>query len=153
MNNNRFQFALDHVLDKSVVTVERDKWEQMIDENGEVIKLINVPLDISRLNSMAAHVMTAGSGIHNSSPGIDVVRYDPADKPYIYNIDHYTVFENFTSSPLYQKVLEVACIEASDELFEFIEAHVFIVGPYKEDNHWVKEIPIQIREARSKKKK
>jgi len=99
---------------------------------------------------MAANVMTAGSGIYNPSPGIDVVRYDPNDAPYIYNIDHYTVIELIASTSLYQKALKIARIEENEELNEYIQSHVFVVGPFREGNHWVEEIPIQIREAKLK---
>jgi hypothetical protein len=94
--------------------------------------------------------MAAGSGIYNPSPGIDVVRLDQADKPYIYNIDHYTVLEHFASSPIYQEALRVARIDENEELAEFIQSHVFVVGPYSDDNHWVEEIPQHIREAKHK---
>jgi hypothetical protein len=95
--------------------------------------------------------MTAGSGIYNPSPGIDVVRFDPNDEPYIYNIDHYTVFENFASTQLYHEALKVARIDETEELNEYIQSHVFMVGPSKESNHWEKEIPKHIRDAKQKK--
>jgi hypothetical protein len=94
--------------------------------------------------------MAAGSGILNSSPGIDVVRSDPYDKPFIYNIDHYTVFEHVTSTPVYLEALRVARIEETKELNEFIQSHVFVVGPYREENHWSEEIPRYIKEAKQK---
>ena len=149
-NNYRFQCALEHVTDKSVLIVARIDWERIVDKIGEPIKIANVPPPISSLVSMAAHVMTAGSGIYNISPGIDVVRFDPADKPYIYNIDHYTVLEHFASDPMYHKALKVAGIEETEELNTFIQSHVFVVGPYREDNHWVEEIPKQILNAKQK---
>lgn len=149
-NKDRFQYALEHVTDKSVFIVERIEWERIVDESGEPVKLADVPLPISGLVSMAAHVMTAGSGIYNPSPGIDVVRSDPKDKPYIYNIDHYTVLENFASAPLYQEALKVARIEETEELNQYVQSHVFVVGPFRENNHWVAEIPKQIREAQQK---
>jgi hypothetical protein len=59
--------------------------------------------------------------------------------PYIYNIDHYTVFENFIEHPLYLEALKVAQVEKTIELDEFVQDHVFVVGPYRDDNHWVQE--------------
>lgn len=149
-NEDRLKYALEHVTDKSVFIVKRVEWGRIVDESGEPIKLANVPSPISGLVSMADHVMTAGSGIYNPYPGIDVVRIDPADKPYIYNIDHYTVMESFASAPLYQEALKVARIEETEELNEYIQSHVFVVGPFREGNHWVEEIPKHIREAKQK---
>lgn len=147
---NRFLYALEKVTDKSVFIVEQVDWEKIVDSNGEPIKLRKVPASISGLLSMASLVMAAGSGIYNPAPGIDIVRFDPSDAPYVFNIDHYTVFENFTNASHYQDSLRVARIEESEELNKYIQLHVFVVGPYQQDDHWVEEIPRQIREAKYK---
>ncbi|MBN2267138.1 MAG: hypothetical protein JW725_02235 [Candidatus Babeliaceae bacterium] len=123
----------------------------MVDESGEPIRIESVPPALSGLVSVSAHIMTAGSGIYNPSPGMDVVRHDPNDSPYIYNIYHYTVMEHFPSASIYPQVLKVAQIEANPELDEFIQKHVFVVGPYREDNHWVEEIPEHIKNAKQKR--
>lgn len=151
VDTDRFKFALEHVADNSVFIVDRTEWERMVDESGEPIRIENVPPTLSGLVSVSAHVMTAGSGIYNPSPGMDVVRLDPNDAPYIYNIYHYTVMEHFSSASIYQQVLTVAQIEGSAELDKFIQDHVFVVGPYREDNnHWVEEIPKHIKNAKQK---
>lgn len=147
---NRFHYALEKITDKSVFIIEQADWERIVDSNGEPVKLGKVPVSISGLISMASLVMAAGSGIYNPAPGIDIVRSDPSDAPYVFNIDHYTVFENFSNASHYQDVLRVAQIKESEELNQFIQAHVFIVGPYQLDDHWVAEIPRKIREAKYK---
>jgi hypothetical protein len=149
-DNDRIRFALEHVAKNSVFIVDRMDWERMVDDSGEPIRIESVPPALSGLVSVAAHVMTAGSGILNPSPGMDVVRLDPADAPYIYNIYHYAVLEHFSSTPIYQQVLKVARIEETADLDEFIQDHVFVVGPYHEDNHRVEEIPEQIKNAKNK---
>jgi hypothetical protein len=149
-NEAGFQYALEHVTDSSVFIIERFEWERIVNASGEPTQLANVPSPISGLVSTAAHVMAAGSGICNLSPGIDVVRLDPKDKPYIYNIDHYTVLEHFASAPQYHEALKVAKIDETVELNEYIQSHVFVVGPFRAGNHWAKEIPEYIREAKQK---
>jgi hypothetical protein len=149
-DQDRLSYALEHVAGKSVFIVDRVDWARIVDESGEPIKLAEVPTPLSGLTSMSAHVMTAGSGIYNASPGIDVVRFDPADEPCVYNIDHYTVLEHFVSSPLYPEALRVARVQVSNELADFIQSHVFVVGPYRLDNHHVEEIPENIRKAKRK---
>jgi len=151
VDENRIKFALRHVAKNSVFIVGRTEWERMVDESGEPIRIESVPPALSGLVSMSTHIMTAGSGIHNPSPGMDVVRHGPKDAPYIYNIYHYTVMEHFSTAPIYQQVLEVAQIEATPELDEFIQNHVFVVGPYREENkHWFEEIPKHIKNAKQK---
>jgi hypothetical protein len=151
VDKDRFKFALEHVAKHSVFIVNRTEWERMVDESGEPIKIESVPPALSGLVSVSTYIMTAGSGIFNPSPGMDVVRHDLNDAPYIYNIYHYTVMEHFSSAPMYQQVLKVAQIESTPELDKFIQNHVFVVGPYKEeDNHWFKEIPEHIKNAKQK---
>jgi len=147
-NEIRINYAIEHVMDKSVFIVDWNDWEQLVDENGEPTKFSDVPLPISGLISMASNVMTAGSGIDNLDPGIEVVRKDPADYPDIINIDHYTVIEHFDNSPMYEDVLRVAGVVVTEELNEYIGTHVFVVGPFKNDDHHLKEIPERIKNAK-----
>jgi hypothetical protein len=80
-----------------------------------------------------------------------VVRHDPRDAPYVYNIDHYRVLENLQLHPEYEKVITLAHVEDSEELREALSKNVFVVGPYRlADHHWVTEIPAQIANAKSK---
>lgn len=48
-NKDRFEYALEHITDKSVFIVERIEWERIVDESGEPVKLANVPQPISGL--------------------------------------------------------------------------------------------------------
>jgi hypothetical protein len=147
-NEIRISYAIEHVMDNSVFIVDWKDWEQLVYKNGEPTKFSDIPLPISGLMSMASNVMTAGSGTNNLDPGIDVVREDAADYPDVINIDHYTVFEHFNNSLMYEDVLRVAMVVETEELDEFIGTHVFVVGPYKDDDHHLKEIPERIKNAK-----
>jgi len=147
---DRIEFALEHVTDKSVMTIESVDWRNLVTSDGAPTEIIETSPPLTALMSMATRVITAGSGIFNPDPGIDVVRYDRKDAPYIYNIDHYTVIENFPNHPQYQRALAVAGVEDSQELRQALLEHVFVVGPYQLDHHWVEEIPEQIKNAKRK---
>ena len=147
----RIQFALEHIMDNSVMIVPREDWHNLVLSDGEPTELIEVPQPLKGLMSMAARVITAGSGIVNPSPGIDVVRYDPRDAPYIYNIYHYIVIENFPLHPQYHEALTTAGVKESEELRSALLNNAFVVGPYEIDGqHWSKEIPEGIKNARQK---
>ena len=104
------QCALQRIEGKSVITLPREEWHHLVLPSGEPTRFKEVPRPLGGLMRMAAHVITAGSGVANPDAGIDVVRYDPDDAPYIYNIDHYTVIENFSR---YCQMLWIACHQAA----------------------------------------
>jgi hypothetical protein len=146
----RIKCAIEHVMDKTVFIVEMSEWKSRIDDNGEPVIFSSLPGPLSGLASMASHVMTAGSGISNPNPGIDVIRNDPADSPDFINIDHYKVLEDFATSHYYQDALRIAGVDETEELSGYIQSHIFVVGPYKENNHHVPDIPKSIRDAKHK---
>ena len=147
---DRINCAIEHVMDKTVFIVEISEWKNRIDDKGEPVIFTTLPDPLSGLASMASHVMTAGSGIINSNPGIDVIRYDPADTPDVINIDHYQVFEDFATSQFYKDALKIAGVVETEELSNYIQSHIFVVGPYKEINHHLPDIPKSIRDAKHK---
>jgi hypothetical protein len=148
----RIKYALEHIEGRSVVAIKAGSWRELVVESGDPTKLIKTPKALGGLMNMAAQVITVGSGIINPDPGIDVVRHDPRDAPYVYNIDHYTVIENLPLHPQYHRVLEVAAVEENNELNSVLAQHVYVVGPYRRGDHWVQEIPERIRDARTRKR-
>lgn len=141
----RIECALEHVMNASVITISRADWEILVD--GEPTRVVLAPVEMKGLLSPASLVSVVGSGIYNPSPGVDIVRYDLEDSPFVYNIDHYKVLENFSDDPNYQRVLNMVGIIDSDALQVIFKDYVFIVGPYRLDNHWSIEIPEAIRNA------
>ena len=89
--------------------------------------------------------MTAvASGIANQSPGLEIVRRDPADAPFIYNTDDYTVIENLTGHPEYLTFVRRAGVQDSIELRSAIDLWVWILGPtrdravhYEQGDSWI----------------
>lgn len=147
---NRVKFALKHAMCKSVIAIDSDDWYSLVMSDGAVTEIEEVPSSLHGLVSMTTKVVAAASGIINPDPGIDVVRYDPDDKPYIYNIYHYTVIENLPNHPEYPKALAIAGVEDEPELKQTLLDHVFIVGPYHLSDHWSKKIPEHIMKAKLK---
>jgi hypothetical protein len=132
---------------KSVVAFSRQAWSQLVDPSGVPTLFPGAPAPLSRVAEEASVVVVAGSGIPNSEPGCDIVRNDPADAPFIYNIDHYKVIENLPMHPMYGDVLCVAGVQRSQELDRYLQENVFMVGPYRLDHHHVTEIPSHIAHA------
>ena len=148
--NERIGFALAHVLGKSAAIFARDEWEKLICPSGEPTIVTEVPKPIDGVLHDATVVTVTASGLVNPSPGIDIVRFDPEDAPYIYNTDHYTVIENLTSHKDYARVLSVANIQDNTLLRKTLQENVFVVGIYKDDTHWKDEIPAHIKHAKNK---
>ena len=89
-------------------------------------------------------VIAVASGIANQSPGLEIVRRDPADAPFIYNTDDYTVIENLTGHPEYLTFVRRAGVQDSIELRSAIDLWVWILGPtrdravhYEQGDSWI----------------
>jgi hypothetical protein len=122
----------------------------LVDFQGEPTIIENIPKSISSLVSMSSKIIATASGIINENPGIDVIRYDPKDFPFVYNTDHYIVFEDFYNSPYLKDSIRISGIKESDNLIDFLKSKVLVVGPYQDKNHWIKEIPIFIQNGKRK---
>jgi hypothetical protein len=146
----RIRFAMCHVQENSVVVFEREQWYRLIRATGEPTRLEYPPEPIAGVMNEAVVVAVAGSGQENPNPGLDIVRRDAKDDPYIYNKDHYPVVEDLPSLPRYKDFLSIARVTDSEGLRTALRDHVFIVGPEKGEGHWVEEVPEQIRNAKPK---
>lgn len=151
-NVERIKFALQHHMDKSIAEFSKGDWERLILSSGEPTKLEEVPYPLSSVMTDAKVVAVTASGIINPDPGIDIVRYDAQDAPHVYNIDHYSVVENLPNHADYSKVLSTANVKETDELNKILKEKVFVVGPRQSSDHWVKELPERIRNAKQKNK-
>ena len=147
----RIKFAMAHLERKSAVSFNRIDWIRLVGESGESTHIDETPQPLTNVMEDACVMAVAASGTCNPDPGIDVVRYDPRDAPYIYNIDHYTVIENLVDHPDYKTFIQLSNIHDSEGLRQLLRNNVFIVGPKKLYHHHVKEIPKHIKNAKSKK--
>jgi hypothetical protein len=148
MPHDRILFSMQRTLNRSVAILDRAEWNRMVDNSGTPTFIDAAGIPIHAVAREATVVAIAGSGIVNPQPGIDVVRYDPQDRPFVYNIDHYRVVENLPSHPRYEDIVRTAGVRSTPEVRQFMSQHVFIVGPERPDNHWVEEIPAAIAAAK-----
>ena len=148
---DRLRYLLVHNFGSSVVTVNFQVWSKIVNHDGSVTKLEEIPHKLSGVQKDAEVVVAAASGIANARPGIDIVRKDPKDAPYIYNTDHYTVIETLTCHPEYASFVSRAGVRDSEELRKAIDLWIWIIGPSREPGiHWSTEIPAHIRLAKEK---
>lgn len=148
---DRIRYIFERTEQHSVITIMRSDWEALVRTDGSPTQIEALPPKISAVAKKAEIVAIAASGIANLSPGIDVVRKDPDDAPYIYNTDHYTVVESLTHYPFYNDLLQRSRVEDSTDLREELESWVWLIGPKRIDGiHWATEIPEYIRNAKKK---
>ncbi|MBA4383603.1 MAG: hypothetical protein C0410_02605 [Anaerolinea sp.] len=131
-----------------VICISKDDWANLVHPAGEPTPFEFVPKELSPLTDIASQIVIAGSGVNNPRPGIDVFRLDEKDYPYIINQDHYCVIEDLNNSSYYPKF--IATSENHDELEALVTNSVFIIGPtILEGQHWLKEIPDNIKNAKT----
>jgi hypothetical protein len=147
----RLNFALESVFEYSVVTAPATQWREIVYADGRPTLLEQAPGPLSSVHKTAVVVAVAASGVATPNPGIDIVRYHKKDFPYVYNVDRYTVLEDFQLHVDYERILRRFRIPDSSELQDMLQSWIFIVGPKKIDAaHWSTAIPEFIRNAKRK---
>lgn len=148
----RIAYSLSHHHVKTVTIFSRDDWNTLVLESGEPTFLARPPAPLENVVEQASVVAIAASGQINPDPGVDVVRRDSKDAPYVYNLDHYKVVENLQQHPQYGSICDSAGLTQTEELDATLERHVFIVGPFDKDHpgHWAEDIPGHIANAKKK---
>jgi hypothetical protein len=139
---DRLRYVLDRNFESSVVTINFEDWGKMVRPDGAPTRLEQIPDKLSGVLKTAEVVVAVASGIANHTPGIDIVRKDPRDAPFIFNTDHYIVVEKLTQHPDYSSFVRRAGVQDSEELRDALDSWVWIIGPKRDpENHWSKEIP------------
>ena len=144
----RIKYACENVIGTSVVTFAFDDWAGAVRSDGELTVLDQIPGPLSSITHNATVVAAVASGICVTSPGIDIVRLDPKDAPYIYNIDNYSVIENLPQHPCYGEILDTAKVSDSEGLQFELKNNVYIVKNGPTDQHWTDSIPSYIQQAK-----
>jgi hypothetical protein len=147
----RLRYFMENHFGHSVITINFQEWGNLVRHDGCPTKLERVPGKLSGVMRDAEVVAIAASGISNGSPGIEIVRREPKDAPFIYNTDHYTVIERLSEHPDFVSIAKRAGVSASSGLRNTLDSWVWIVGPERDpENHWAEEIPEFIKRATPK---
>jgi hypothetical protein len=147
----RIRFSVEHHMGKSVAIFRRYDWHEMVKSSGAPTRLAVLPEPFEEISQSAKTVAITASGVDNLTPGIDLVRSDPKDAPYVLNIDRYAVVENLPDHPEYAGIVRTAGESDSQGLRDELMAYVFVVGPNQPSYHWVTELPKHMLEAKAKR--
>ena len=148
----KLQIAAQKVFERSVMTMPSSGWDKLIREDGQPTQVNIFGLPFANVMRKGQVEAVAASGHQNPDPGIDIVRRDDRDVPYIYNIDHYIVIPTLYLHGAYKTILTKSGITDSPELQQFLNHIVFVFKqhPTETDNHWSEDIPARIKNARGK---
>lgn len=116
------------------------QWEAQVTRDGSPVNLVELPQPLEGLTKQANYLGAIASGCQ-SNPGVEIIRLDPKDHPFIYNIDHYRVIERLPDHPDYQKLLHHARVDDSEELRRILDSWIFLLGPEKTSDHWREKLP------------
>lgn len=148
----RIVYSASNLLGVNVMSIGRPHWHEILNPDGSPTRLEKAPRPLAGVEKDAVVVAIAASGINNASPGIDVVRHDPKDDPYVYNVDHYTAVETITLHAAYSSFLKQAGVSDSDDLRDTLNRNVYIIknDPASYGDHWCEELPDRVRNAKPK---
>jgi hypothetical protein len=145
---DRLYYALRKIHNASVVSFGYADWLRLVRPDGAITELEELPPGLNNPSLAASTLAAVASGIANVQPGMDVLRYDPQDEPYIINLDHYTVIENLHLHPVYPKALKTADVKDSQILRFELQNNVYVIKEPPNDYHWLKEFPDYVLKAK-----
>jgi hypothetical protein len=146
----RLYYAIQKIQNKSVATMGYADWARLVRSDGKLTELEALPEAINNPNLAASTLVAVASGIAVAQPGMDVLRYDPRDAPYIVNLDHYTIIENLHCHEIYYEALDVAKISDTPQLRYELQNNIYVIKEAPNDNHWLKDFPSYVLEAKKK---
>ncbi len=148
---DRIYFALSEIEGKSVVTIASADWARLVRPDGALTELEQLPNGLNNPSLTASTLAAYASGIVVPTPGMDVLRYDPQDAPYVINLDHYTIIENLHLHPIYPDALRVAGASDTAELRWELQNNVYVIKePPAPSGHWLTDFPKYIDIAKKR---
>jgi hypothetical protein len=144
---DRIYYALNKIEDKSVATMGYADWRRLVRPDGRLTELEELPSAINNQFLAATTITAVASGIAVPQPGMDVLRYDVRDGPYVINLDHYTIIENIHLHDVYSEALRVAKLEDTPQLRWELQNSVYVIKEPPNENHWMKDFPGYVLDA------
>ena len=123
---------------------------RLVRHDGKVTELEALPVAVDHPSLAASTIVAIASGIAVLQPGMDILRYDAKDAPYVINLDHYTIIENLHLHDIYPEALKVAKLEDTPQLRWELQNNVYVIKEPPNDNHWLTEFPQFVLNAQKK---
>jgi hypothetical protein len=147
---DRLYYAIRRIEDKSVVSFGYADWARLVRADGTITEMEALPTAINNPSLAASTIVAIASGISNLAPGMDILRYDPSDAPYVINLDHYKVIENLHLHDIYPEALKIAQIDDTPGLRFELQNSVYVVKEPPNDYHWLKDFPEFVLQAKKR---
>jgi hypothetical protein len=122
-------------------------WHRLVRPDGKITELEQLPAAINNPQLAASTLTAVASGIAIPQPGMDVLRYDLEDKPYVINLDHYTIIENLHLHDIYPEALRVARLDDTADLRYQLQNKIYVIKEPPNENHWMQDFPQYVLEA------
>lgn len=148
---HRIYYAMQKIENKSVATLGYGDWLRLVRPDGLLTELEMLPQSINDARLAASTIVAVASGIAVAQPGMDVLRYDVKDDPYVINLDHYTIIENLHLHDVYREALRVARIDDTPQLRWELQNNVYVIKEPPNENHWLTDFPSYVLEAKRRK--
>ncbi len=147
---DRIYYAVQRIEGKSVATLGYRDWLRLVRADGELTELEALPPAVNSPSLSASTIVAVASGIAVAQPGLDVLRYDIKDAPFVINLDHYTIIENLHLHDVYSEAIKVAQVDDTPQLRWELQNNVYVIKEPPNENHWLKEFPSYVLEAKRK---
>lgn len=147
---SKIYYALRHIEGKAIATMGYADWYRLVRSDGQITELEELPTAIGNVKLQADTIVSVASGIAVPTPGLDVLRYDPQDSPWVINLDHYKIIENLHLHDVYSEALKVAGCQDNALLRSELQNNIYVVKEPPNQNHWMKEFPEYVLQAKKR---
>ncbi len=133
----RFECFLQQVEGKSVFTMSRAHWENLLRHEGDPVLIDVRQTPLGNVARQALVAMAEKEPIAR----IVIYRYDEKDAPTPYNVDRYSVFEDVEARWDLPYIVNAASTCDNENLRRYLQQNVFIVKEGPGDDHWLGSLP------------
>ncbi|MBI5207549.1 MAG: hypothetical protein HY934_07130 [Candidatus Firestonebacteria bacterium] len=130
---DKIKFATQKRFNRKTMIMPRNAWEELVHHNGQLTDVSSIGVPLTGVMKEANLIAMTAAGFNNPNPGIDIIRYDEKDHPYVVNIDQYTVVQSFQMHEKFNDVLSLAGLKDSQDLQRCLIENVFIVKKSEEE--------------------
>jgi len=140
----RFHAWFERLEGRSVLLMSREEWDAF-----RVHAYQPVPISIAQtpIAAVAARGGVAAVTAERQSAyevQVSVYREDPKD-PSPINVDHYRVWERLPIHRDFKAMVNDATTSDDDNLWGFLDDHVFMVKEAPGPDHWLADLPMTVR--------
>jgi len=140
----RFHAMLRQYENSSVLTMAASEWNSAVSVPDKYVELDISVTPMSEVERKAGLLASVAIRHSTGTGQVEIYRDDPRDAPHDVNADFFTVIENISEHPRFDRIVSDASTEVNDNLKTYIRNTVFLIPQPKDERHWSTGLPTHV---------